>query len=1002
MCLHGGHVRHRERVRRPSRTEGPPASKRARRALRHRPAPAAPDALGPEVLDGALDPLAAELTRLLGADDVLTSASDLIRYSSDASPYRLLPRVVVRPRDPEQLRTVLAAARRAGRGVTFRAGGTSLNGQSQGDDVLVDMREHFRDVSVLDDGARLRAQPGVILARANALLARRGRMLGPDPASSGAATIGGVLANNASGMTCGTRYNSYTTLDSLVAVLASGTVVDTGAPDADARLRADEPELHAALEAIRDDLRADAELTALIRRKFAIKNTSGYRLDAFLDADRPADILTLLLVGSEGTLGAVVDTTWRTLETGPMRSTAFLRFPDVATAAAVVAPLNDADAQAVELMDAASLRSLQGRAGTPAWIDQLATDATDAAILTERRATDEAALERFEADLAAIVTPTVVAMGEPLTTRDPREAAVYWRLRSGMLPSIGASRPDGTALITEDVVVPPQRLPEAVVDLQRLLVTHGFVGAVNGHASAGNLHFYLYLDATDDARLASYRAFMEDLVDLIVDRYEGSLKGEHGTGRNMAPYLGREWGEAAVAAMWRVKRALDPAGLLGPGVFLNEDPEAAFTDLKSMPAIHDHLNPCIECGFCEPVCPSRHLTSTPRQRIVLQRELARQGYTGPVAQRITDEYAYEAVDTCAGDSSCAIACPVDIDTGRVMKELRRDGSVPLAQGVGVQLARHWGAAEVAGRFALRAAQLLRPVVGDRGLSALTSVGRRIGGEELVPSWVAELPGPAPRLPATTRDGAEAVFFAACINRIFGASKAAAEPTTVSQAFVALADRAGHPVWLPDDVEGLCCGTVWHSKGLEDGNRIMAARVLDRMWSWSQGGRLPIVVDASSCTLGLAHDIVELLDPERATRHAQLRIVDVLRWTREVLLPDLPRARALGLAVVHPTCSMNTLGITEDLAALAGAVSEEVFVPVSATCCAFAGDRGMLHPELTATATEEEVAQVAERLAQPVAGEAGFVSGNRTCELGMEHATGRPYESVIVTLERLTR
>ena len=707
-------------------------------------------------------------------------------------------------------------------------------------------------------------------------------------------------------------------------------------------------------------------------------------------------------MGSEGTLGAVVDTVWRTLETGPQRSTAFLRVPDVASAAAVVAPLNEADAQAVELMDTASLRSLRGRAGTPEWINQLPDDATDAAILTERRASEEASLDRFERDVAEIVGGSVIAVGEPLTTRDPKRAAVYWRLRSGLLPSIGAARPAGTALITEDVVVPPERLPQAVADLQQLLVTHGFVGAVNGHASAGNMHFYLFLDSTDDAKLASYRAFMEELVDLIVDTYDGSLKGEHGTGRNMAPFIAREWGEPAVAMMWRVKRALDPDALLGRGVFLNDDPEAAFSDLKSMPAIHDHLDPCIESGVCEPVCPSRHLTTTPRQRIVLLRELARQGHQGPVAERITDEYAYEAVDTCAGDSSCAIACPVDIDTGSVMKELRRDGSGAAAQRVGVALARHWGAAEAAGRLALRAAGVLRPVIGDRGLAALTSLGRRIGGEDLVPSWVAELPGPAPKLPETARGGAEAVFFAACINRIFGASKAAGEPTTVSEAFVRLAARAGHPVWLPPDIKGLCCGTVWHSKGLEDGNAVMAAKVFDRMWAWSEGGRLPIVVDASSCTLGLAHDIAALLDPERRARHAQLRILDVMRFTTEVLLPDLPDAEKLGLTVLHPTCSMNTLGIAEDLQTRAGAVSEEVFTPITATCCAFAGDRGMLHPELTATATEEEAAQVAERIAEPVAGGVGFVSGNRTCELGMEHATGQPYESVIVTLERLTR
>lgn len=981
---------------------------RTRRAMNHPSTAPYTDRAGQEILDVSQTDLAGDLAAIVTAGNVFTSATDLVRFSADASPYRMIPSAVVRPRNTDDVVALMAYARRTGRGLTMRGGGSSLNGQSQTEDILVDMREHFRAVEVLDSGKRLRGETGVVLSRANGHLLRHGRMLGPDPASSTAATLGGVIANNASGMTSGVVHTANKTLDSLVVVLPSGTVIDTGAEDADAHLARTEPELYAELVAIRDELRADPELAERITRKFAIKNTSAYRLDSFLECDRPIDILLGAVVGSEGTFAVIIDSIWRTVPIGTHRTTGFLRFPDVQAAAAVVADINDANAQAVELMDAASLRSLRAVPGIPEWVRELTADASDAVILTERRAEDDSALEEFERDVERIVGDTVIRSGDaPLLTRDRAQAAIYWRMRSGLLATVGAARPAGTALITEDVVVPPERLPEAVTDLQQLLVNNNFTGAVNGHASAGNLHFYVYLDATTPEKIDDYRRFMTQLVELITETYDGSLKGEHGTGRNMAPFIEQEWGSEVMGYLHRLKHAFDPDGLLGRGIFLNDDLDAAFSHLKSMPPVHPHLDPCIECGFCESVCPSRHLTTTPRQRIVLQREIARQGHDGPVAERLVDEYAYDAVDTCAGDSSCAIACPVDIDTGAAMKELRNEGMGQVAEKIGSTVARQWGATERLARTALRSASVAKRVIGDRGLEAITDVARRVGGEDLIPRWVPEIPTAAPRLPATSRDGAEAVFFSACINRIFGPPTGAADSTGVAEAVVALADRAGHPVWIPEDIAGLCCATVWHSKGLETGNEQMATRILDAMWRWSDGGRLPIVVDAASCTLGVTEEILPYLDPERRSRHDRLRILDAMSFTRTVLLPDLrvPEADA-PLAVVHPTCSMHTLGITGDLRTLAGLVAEEVFEPVAATCCAFAGDRGMLHPELTRTATMEETAEITARLEalgdSPDAASVAFVSGNRTCELGMEHATGEPYESVLVTLERLTR
>ena len=163
---------------------------------------------------------------------------------------------------------------------------------------------------------------------------------------------------------------------------------------------------------------------------------------------------------------------------------------------------------------------------------------------------------------------------------------------------------------------------------------------------------------------------MEGLIELVIDRYDGSLKAEHGTGVNMAPFVEREWGPKATELMRRVKRLADPDGVLAPGVLINDDPGVHLKNLKTTPAIEEEVTTCVECGFCEPVCPSRHLTTTPRQRIVLRREMARQAPGSPVLEALLDEYEYDALETCAADGTCMLACPLGIDTGKFVKSLR--------------------------------------------------------------------------------------------------------------------------------------------------------------------------------------------------------------------------------------------------------------------------------------------------------------------------------------------
>jgi len=947
---------------------------------------AAPDRAPESLAGGAAQPLRGELEALLGADRVLGRASDIVRYASDASPYRLLPRAVVMARDAGDVAKTLAYGRANELPVVFRAGGTSLNGQGQSDGILVDVRRHFGGVAVEEDGALARVKPGTLLGHANRVLAPHGRKLGPDPASTEIATIGGVIANNSGGMRCGTARDSYSTVRSLTFVLPSGTKSDTAAPGAAERFAAAEPELAAGLAAIRDGIRADPELSERIPRKFAIKNTTGYRLCAFLDADEPLEIFRRLLVGSEGTLGFVAEAVFETVPLPARTTTAWIHFPGIDAAIAPVRDLVGAGATAVELMVAPALiTAAWNMVGAPQEWKELPPES--AVLLVELGAkTDaelDAYLERAGEILAAHETIRPISF-----TREAEEIELAWRVREGLHGLVGRLRLPGTALIVEDVCVPPERIAEGARDLQALLGEHDFLPGVAGHASAGNLHFMLTPDFSKQEDLERYESFMSKLVELIVDKYDGSLKAEHGTGINMAPYVEREWGGKATELMWRVKRLADPDGVLAPGVVLNRDPGVHLRNLKTMPEVEEEsASTCVECGFCEPVCPSRDLTTTPRQRIVLRREIARQPEGSPLRRALEEEYEYDGLDTCAADGSCRLACPLGIDTGKLVKELRAEERSARAEAWALRGAKRWGAVEAASRLGLR--------VGGP-LARRTKRG-------------AGLPKAAPaRLPATTREDAAAVYVPSCTNRIFGRPLAADGPKagagaafsarrqSLAEALVEVSARAGLPVWVPEDVRSSCCGLPWSSKGFAAAHAHKANEMVERLWGWSGGGELQVVIDAASCTHAVAEPGDGVLGEENAERLAAMTILDSVAWAHDRLLPRLEIARKVGSATVHPTCATRQMGLAPRLRSLADALADDVYVAPSATCCGFAGDRGFSHPELTAAATAPQASELAGRRFD------AHLSSNRTCEIGLTRATGEPYDSFVFLLEELSR
>ncbi len=931
--------------------------------------------------------LVRELTALLSPNRVLSRPIDRLGRSADASIYRMIPEVVVRPSTDEEVAALLAYATEHGRHVTFRAAGTSLSGQAVTDDILVELAPFWKRFEVLDAGTRVRSQPGVVLGHINRHLARFRRGLGPDPASVEAAMVGGVLANNASGMCCGVRQNSYQTLESVRLVLADGTVVDTARPDADPHLRACRPDLHAALLALRDEVRADTGLASRIRRKFQAKNTTGYSLNALLDFDSPAEILAHLMVGSEGTLGFVAEATLRTVPEPPFRATGLLFFEALTEAGTAVGPLAALEAAAVEIMDAASLRSQQEDREYPFPIgDQTA------ALLVELRAEDESGLgDRMVAVEAALrrfrlLTP-------PRFSRDPAERERHWRLRKGLFPAVGAVRPVGTSVVIEDVAVPVPRLAEAIADLQELFVRHRYPEAiVFGHAKDGNLHFVVAQDFGRQEAVDGYAAFMQELVSLVVDKYDGALKAEHGSGRNMAPFVRTEWGDRAYEVMHKIKALLDPHGVLNPGVVLNDDPKAHLRHLKPLTAVSSTVDRCIECGFCEPRCPSRELTLSPRQRIVVARELERLAglgtpEAGAVRRSLERDFVYEGLETCAVDAMCQTSCPVKIDTGALVKQRRLATHGPLARRLAGVTARRFATTAWAARAGLAAAHRLRASPGGARLVALATGALHAVAPSLLPRLPPslDLPSAAPPLPPVHPAPAShrVVYFPSCLTRVLGPDPGEAGLAEVTLETLA---TAGFEVRYPEPLGSLCCGMPFASKGFPEAAERAATATLEALWRASREGLDPVVTDTSPCG-GTLHEARRLL----GERGARLRIMDFSTfWACEVL-PNLGATRKRpGVSVLHPTCTLVKAGGLPDLLSVAQAHAERVVVPIAAECCGFAGDRGFLVPELTKSATLAEAEEV-RALAE--AG-AGLYSTCRTCELGMSRAVGHRYRSVV--------
>jgi D-lactate dehydrogenase len=922
-----------------------------------------------------MTPLQNRLSAALGKG--LVFADDLTRTATaaDAGCYRKVPALVLKPVKEEQVADALKILHDSGTPVTFRAAGTSLSGQSISDSVLLQARgDHWSGYTILEEGRLIRAQPGITGARLNRALSPTGMKFGPDPASVNSAMVGGIVANNASGMSCGIHANSYATIQSARIIFADGTVLDTSSCESMASLAESKPGLIKTLLRIRDAIRSDSALAGKIRKKYSIKNTTGYGMNTFLDYEDPADIILHLMVGSEGTLGFVSEATFATVPVKPFRASSLIYFENLVAACNAVPLLRAAEVPAIEIMDREALRSVEGNAGIPGYIRDLADGVT--ALLIDLEAEDRRALDALiERTRNALSGFHLVRDFE--VTSDLKQITDYWNVRKGVFPSVGGMRKPGTSVIIEDVAVAPEHLTSMVGDLRQMLDEGGYADAViYGHVLDGNLHFIFSQDFHDGQALEKYDKMIRQLTRLVVDKYEGSLKAEHGTGINMAPFVAYEWGEEIYGYMKEIKQAFDPKGILNPGVIISDDPEIHLKHFKPMPVIDESVDQCIECGFCEINCLTNGLTLSARQRIVVQREVERLDRSGEDPQRMKNlikSFSYEGEASCAGDGLCAITCPLSIDTGVMIKHLRERNNMRRRPGnpVATWISRHFPVVHSLVRFGLGSMTLLHRVVPVRkiwiwDLHMPRPVRQRVLKTASKASDTSGMSDPA---------GMKVVYFPSCINQSMGTAVGVKEKKSLVEVTVEVLSKAGFQVIFPEHINRLCCGTPWESKGFFHIADAKSGELEKALLKASDNGAYPVLCDTSPCT----HRMKRVMS-------GTLKLYEPVEFIHDHLLGRLELERTASPLAFHVTCTSTKMGLEEKFRAVARACTEHPVFPEEVGCCGFAGDKGFTQPEINTWALRNLRLQV-DRLS------AGY-SNSRTCEIGLSRNSGIDYQSVM--------
>ena len=992
-----------------------------------------------------------ELKQFLPSDRIYTDELRTLGWGTDASFYRQIPKVVIRSDGEEEISKIVKTCQKHKMPYTFRAAGTSLSGQSCTDSVLIVAGKHWEKYELGTNQDTIKLQPGIVGGRVNEILKPYGRVFPPDPASIGSAMVGGIVINNASGMNCGVHANSDRMLVSARIILTDGTILDTGDKESREQFARSHPEFLRKIEALRDKVRANEALASRIRNKYSIKNVTGLNLRPLIAYDDPFDIIAHSMVGSEGTLAFLSEVTMKTLHDYPYKASAMVYFLSMKESCEAVVAMKKMKAgeedveysaenlvvKSAEMLDYKSLSSVDDPvylrykqdvdAGKIEGVEPGDYHHLTAILIETKGITHEQLLEKIEKIKACLEQFRLYIPVE--FTEDPKVYGKYWAIRSGIFPSVGGTRPVGTSCLIEDVAFPIESLPEATVKLQKMIADHGYDDAcIYGHAFEGNYHFILNQSFADEHEVARYAEMMRDVARLVVEEYDGSLKAEHGTGRNMAPFVKYEWRDDAYEAMKELKAIFDPDGLLNQGVIFNDDPDCFIKCLKPLPVLNfdfdsvpdgghylmdsslstaketveqvKRANKCIECGFCEVNCMSCGLTLSSRMRIAVQREIRYLAATGSNPERLAalkKQYKYYGDQTCATDGLCSTSCPMKINTGELTHLIRQMdmNNSKMGYKLGEFAANHMAGIKTGLRVVLDVAHAAHVTLGP---TMMTSIARGMNKMGL-PLWTTAMPKkkrqPKPSdltqfiieksIPHKEEEHLplRVVYFPSCINQTMGQSKHGGKIHALVDEVIQLMAKAGYEVIFPEGMERMCCGQIWESKGMLDIADRKSAELEAALWKASEEGKYPVLCAQSPC-----------LHRMKKVMH-KMHLYEPAEFIMKFLVPRLDFHPIDKHIALHITCSTRQMGVADDLINLAKMCSNNVFLPEGVGCCGFAGDRGFTFPELNKYGLRKLRPQIE---ANHI--EVGY-SNSRTCEIGLETNTGIPYMSIVYLVNECT-
>lgn len=944
-------------------------------------------------------------------------------YGVDASCYRYIPKLVLKPVNEAEVVRIIKFSKTYNIPLTFRGSGTSLSGQACGDSVLVVCMHKWQNIRASADS--IWCDCGVIGVEANNALKPFGKKIGPDPATINNASIGGIFSNNSSGMCCGVKQNSYQTIKSVRVILHDGFILDTSDSANVQEFCNTHSDMVKEILALREEIVSDDALRKEIARKFAIKNTTGYGLNALSDFADIKDILNHIFIGAEGTLGFVSRVEYTPVKDYALKACALMFYENLSLAAGAIEILsrNDDKVSAAEIMDYACLKAVSGMEGMPQELTKIAEGNCCILIQLESDSKQEldSHIEAVRGELESV--PTLFGIHFSF---DEATQAKWWKVRKGLLPISASTKRRGSTVITEDICFEIPNFAKGIEGIGRLFKEYAFEGIIFGHALSGNVHFIITPLLSDTKERENFAAFMDKMVELVV-ALKGSTKAEHGTGRMMAPFLEQEWGAKAYALNKRIKHIFDAQNLFNPDVIICEDKEIHIKNLKPAHSIEDYLEACMECGFCEKVCPSKNITLTPRQRIAVYREIKRlESLTHKSAQEreelevLRRDYAYFGVATCATCSMCATLCPLEIDTAKIAIKTKNANASKGASAIARVIARNMDKATKVAKIGVSAANVGASLLGSNVLKSLSTSLNRAFHTPIVPKFMPtkntydleskvldsqnamyeRVSGASGDLLATSdtqfsqsencNENNRILYLTSCLNRVFAPPRQAADKRPLQAVFESLCSKAGISVIYPKNIAKMCCGKAFKDFTTKDPSLNPLHYTLKELLEVSENGKIPIVCDHSACSGELVEQLKHLSGFE------MLKVYDMSVYVRDNILPHLhitPLSESVG---VYAVCSCKKHAWADSIYEIATHCTRgEVITHSQTYCCGFAGNKGFSTPELNISALQGLQEYFAKNTPKRM------YATSSTCEIGLSDSTNHAWQHIIYLLDEVS-